>query len=435
MNKKPERKREYKWPRVWLLVLVGAFLLPAVTLIPSGAVGLGARFVAVALACIYVARANLLGNLVRRYVPLILGLSFYLFAMFSVSWSGYWPITLLKAGLGMATFLSAAGLGLVVGREGRDAAALIPLAVLGVGWALLSLLAVGLGAGWHPKIGLFEGACDNPNMFASVTAVLAVPTAVAFRRSNHRILRVLADAGWIASGFALLASGSRGGLLIWLSAVAFSSVGGSLGRTSSRLAIAVSILGLFAYVLGFGPVVDHVDSIIYKRDLMEAERDMFSSRRGPWEIAAASAAQAGLLGAGYGMFPGDLPDGLSWLTTVGYGFESGSGWYAVQMQLGYPGLALYVLIGVALISMAARQIRRGRIGEGDLSWTFIGVSVGLYLHSFFEAWMVSPGSPENALFWSVVGIAVGLQAKERLHQIAASRARFHISVNGVLSNR
>lgn len=399
---------------MWQLALMAAFLLPAVTVVPSGGVGLVARFVLVAAVSFVALRAGIVWKALISGSTLAVGASFYGFALFSIAWSAFSPVTFFKAALGLATLVAAGAIGWAVGRTGPSRAALYPFAWAGLAWVLLSGVGLAMGRAWHPSIGLFQGPCDNPNMFASVTAVLSLPTALTLNRARGRLWRVLANLGWIGAGMAVIASGSRGGLIIWISAVTFSTIGGSLGKASGRIVLLCVALAAVGYFAGVGPVESRIDSILYKTDVLDTERDLFSSRRGPWEMAAERASQSGFLGAGFGIFPGEALDGMSWLTTVGYGFESGNGWYAVKMQLGYVGLCLYVLIGVSLLAAAARMFRsRGARDGGALAWTFLGIAIGLYAHSFFEAWIVSPGSPENALFWAVIGTFSGLRAGER----------------------
>lgn len=349
--------------------------------------------------------------------PLVVGSLFPLLCLASIEWSWAVPLTAMKASLMAAVFVVASVGGFHLGRRAdSDTQILFSWAAAGLFWAGLTVVGVGLGRGFG-ETG-FRGGTSNENMFASGAAMVSFPLSeylLATPWSHRPWVRTVAKASPWLWGFLILLSRSRGGLVVYL---IVASVWWFTGVRRRRLSWFVPVGALacsFVLLLGMPSVAGEVQGFVYKQP--ESGEDFFYSRRRNWIETEAAIELVGPLGAGLGV-AADEPfrsDMISMNTTVGYGREQGSAWLALREQLGFPGQAVYALIGVAIVAALLRAAASTRSGHAGVARSLLwAIALGLYAVSFVEAWTVAPGSAEAAFFWTAVGQAAGAGANREL---------------------
>lgn len=403
---------------VFQTLCIGAFLLPVISIFPVHAVGLWTRVLVVGLGTFF-----FLGKGWLRFVslshPLIAtALLWVLLCLTSAVWSQVPTLTLLKSLLAAGVFLCGALAGFAYGRRtGQSSRILQPLAMVGLFWAALTLLAILAGRYLDPAYGRFVGPTNSHNMYASAAGCFAFSTSEHLKekiKAGSRLWKGLLDIAPLAWAGTIFLSGSRGGMLLFLIVAAVLMISRALNRRLVRGLVLAGMLLPTLLALGYRPIVERVDAFFYKEDVPKPQRDPFYSRRPVWEETMAAIALTGPMGAGFGVFADWHLDRLPLLTSVGYGREHGSAWLAVREQLGYPGQAAFLLLGLALLKTLSDVIRlryRGACSPAPV--LLAGIALGLYAVSFFEAWTVSPAAPESMIFWSSVGIAAGASVSAR----------------------
>ena len=161
---------------------------------------------------------------------------------------------------------------------------------------------------------------------------------------------------------------------------------------------------------------ERLDDFVFKTEAAKAERDPLASRRLNYEESLAAIEGVGALGAGYGVAAGQAFDwkAIRTGTTFGYGREIANTWLALREQLGYPGQAIWILLGASLGVSALRLRRVLRPTDRAAAGAFLGPAIGLYVQSYYEAWPVAPLSPEMFFFWTFFACAVtGVHQRNR----------------------
>ena len=119
----------------------------------------------------------------------------------------------------------------------------------------------------------------------------------------------------------------------------------------------------------------------------------------------------GWLGFGYGASEGKTEFSLtSTLISNHYGREKGNSQLAILEETGIIGFILYLIVVLLLTLKLFILFVRSKDPEiRALIGLLAGAFFGMILHSSFEAWWNSPGSPESIYFWTLVGIIKGLE--------------------------
>lgn len=278
--------------------------------------------------------------------------------------------------------------------------ALVMLAIL---WGAVNL-AVGIRVGMFAESGALRGGCANPNAFGAMTALLAVPVLEWLRRKasggDRTAARLLTAAvpGFILATYLSL---SRGAMLLLVVSLAIWVMAWMRGQTVAFIVLmsATGVAFMFSTSASFQ---QRLDQFLFKTEAAKAERDLLASRRLNYDESLAAIEGVGALGAGYGVAAGEAFDwkAVRTGTTYGYGREIANSWLALREQLGYPGQAIWILMGASLGATALRLRRGLPLPDRARVGAFLGPAVGLYVQSYYEAWLVAPLSPEMFFFWT-----------------------------------
>lgn len=191
-------------------------------------------------------------------------------------------------------------------------------------------------------------------------------------------------------------------------------------RTRKKLTSWAMLVGITLLVVGatnYSALEGAVVRLVFKSEIEFLdldERGVFFSREKVWQESFDHAVRGGWLGGGFGVTIGEpMPAAIGFsVADIGYGREHGNAQMAIVEETGIIGLTLYAIMLSLLASILLRPavveheyLRRQRL-------IVAGGIIGLTWVSVFEAWWVSPGSPETALFWIFVGVALGINQKE-----------------------
>jgi O-antigen ligase len=277
--------------------------------------------------------------------------------------------------------------------------------------AMIALFA-GIGGGVNGNVAqrglqFYEGLTDNPNMLGSL---IAMATPILLWNSYKFRTRPQAKWIWIAlvavAAVMLLRSQSRAAMM----SAGMLGLGFCLSLKLRRTGFILVLIGgslLVALVASTAILNTTYENYVLK-GVTEDEGGLLATRQGVWDQSYANAEQGGWFGAGYGVTVGDkyFQGGL---TSVGYGREKGNAQLAIVEETGLVGLALYSILLLTLFARLVSAHRRERNPDLKVALGIVtGALAGLTILSVFEAWWVSPGSPESAYFWGLAGAGLGL---------------------------
>jgi hypothetical protein len=280
---------------------------------------------------------------------------------------------------------------------------------------IAAVFASGLGTGSTVSTGsedgvpLYEGLVYGPNMLGSLVN-LALPFALwrLYRPWPLRRWRALWILVILTLTWCLFSSFSRSAILAAaITVVAFAMAVGARGLPVLIMSALVSLATMYLVLEKAGLAGDSVVAVFMYKST-DAEKELLFTREQTWEESLELAREGGLVGAGFGVSIGD-DEWKGGLSAVGYGREKGNSQLAVVEETGVVGL---FLAGVFLALIFRRLVgayvqastRDVRVALGLV----IGAAGGLMTQSVFEAWWVSPGSPESVAFWALVGVGLGL---------------------------
>ena len=256
--------------------------------------------------------------------------------------------------------------------------------------------------------GRFGGAVGNPNELASSLVPALALGGFAIMSGRSRNARILLGASLAATTYALLLTGSRGGLVaLAVSLVVAVVVGGAFRpRIFAVLFVAVGI-GVTYY--GF------IAPPVSKDRLAEFTAEGGTGRIDLWTVSALVAADRPAFGVGAGNFPVvesryaaetvNLPAVRFIVDTPKVAHST---YLGLQAELGVVGLGAFLLIVVLALASAARAIRTASAaGDRELEYFARGVLValvGLLVAAAF-------GSLEyHKQLWLLLGFATALAA-------------------------
>ena len=346
-------------------------------------------------------------------------LVYLLWCLVTVMWSNVPLLSALKASaflLAVVVFLGAGQAWAARHQPNNPLFFLLPVMACSV-FAGLSGKAVRLAAG--SGIEIYQGLAGNPN-YLGILAASAIPLPLyqSFKSWNQQGNRLKA-LPWIVLmvliTWFLWRSGSRASMLCAFAIFAAFGLVVSRGR---RLAAAILLIFL---VGGISIVAPDLREGVYERAIVKSTShgDAFVSRRMTWQRSFEAAQQGGAVGLGYGVSAGHNDFSLG-LSAQLYGREKGNSQLAVWEETGLVGLALYVILLVAMFHELFRMLANTRNLDERVEIVLLtGLIVGLLLQSAFEAWWTSPGSAESAIFWSAIGVAMGMTQR----QLVSTQAR------------
>lgn len=336
---------------------------------------------------------------------LLLSIAAYLFwCLLTVFWSSGYKLAFVKSILLIAvvfTMMYAGKCWIIIKGKNNFFNYLAPI-------AFFSIIAAALGYFFnHSAFSgiLYRGFIYGSNMLGFLIAVSDIfilwQLSINWRISNKRFFWLTVFA--VTTVF-LIMSISRAAILIVLFTLSGLIFSFSL---SKKTKIIFTSLSIFLIILVIIPELrlKIVKKIMYK----EREfKDVFVSRRVSWKESWKMAKLGGLIGQGYGVTVG----ADEWNGSAGApdnDREKGNSQLAVVEETGLLGLILYLSLVVSLIGYSFSSFKKAKDKQIKIALGLsMGAILGFLVHSCFESWWSSPGSPEAVIFWSLVGGVWGL---------------------------
>jgi len=235
------------------------------------------------------------------------------------------------------------------------------VAFYGIKGGFWTLATGGGGRVWGPSGGMIEG-----NNELAVALIMLVPFMYyLYQTSTRKLVRVGLMVSMVATSFSILGSQSRGALL-GLVAIAFYLA------VKSRRPVRMSLLlaALMVAAIAFMP-----DSWSGRMDTISSYQDDGSamSRIYTWKTHWAAAVDRPLVGAGFGadspaVFARYAPRDGGFADFDGAVFVAHSIYFQMLGEHGFPGLFLFLLLGMTTWRIAGRLARQTR-GDAEFgSW-------------------------------------------------------------------
>jgi O-antigen ligase len=318
----------------------------------------------------------------RRELPLLrllheLPLMAYA-AVFLVTWSGVSILWAEDPGAAFAsTFRLALGVvfAFVVYGAIRERKHVLWLTYAFVSGAIIVLL---VGAPEGIEGGRFGGAVGNPNELASTLVPALALGGFALASGRSRRAQILLGASLVIIMYALLLTGSRGGLVALAAALVTAVILGGAFRVRIVAVLVVAVgLGIGYYAV-LAPQAT-------KDRLAEFTAEGGAGRLDLWTVSTLVAADRPALGVGAGNFPVVLPEYAAAtvnLPQVRFIIDTPkvahNTYLGLQAELGAPGLlAFLVIVGAALTSGIRAIGAAARLGDRELEYLSRGVVVAL----------------------------------------------------------
>jgi probable O-glycosylation ligase (exosortase A-associated) len=240
----------------------------------------------------------------------------------------------------------------------------------------------------------------NPNDLALMLNLILPLSMALFLMVERPGLRMLLLAGMALNGAAVILTFSRGGLLTLMTTVAM-YLWRLRRRPERRWVWAALVVALLCIPLLPASYVDRVSTIT------DIESDPTGSSQARWQdtLAALSlVAQNPLIGTGLGMNILALNSvrGPRWKEIHNVYLQ-----YAVD--LGIPGLVLFLLLFVGCIRAAGTPLRRAGGGPGFRDLRYLAEGIQISLIAFAVAGLVYPAA-YHFYFYYIAGLAVAVRA-------------------------
>ncbi len=238
-----------------------------------------------------------------------------------------------------------------------------------------------------------------------------------FAKESTRERRILLAAAVVVMGTATVSTGSRGGLLGFVSVVAFVMVlnflsGRWSGNTRSKegsqrkIAIAAAGVGLLVVILGVVLLIGGNDSLLRGVGVVQADADISTGRLHFWPIAIKIFLEHPILGSGFESF------GLAFTR-----YDTWSGQFRVEQAhneylqtLSDAGIAGFVCLAAFIFILFRKGLRTITQTIGFRNEAAVGAlagCLGVLVHSFFDFPL---RTPSNAFFFlllcSIATVAV-----------------------------
>lgn len=346
-----------------------------------------------------------------RMYPLRLSLVYALWAMFTYFWSESPLLSIMK---GMALFLviyGASGIGFIWARKSTLKSALnamLPMVFMVLCSGVLGLNTIEKNNAENGLI-MYQGLTNNANMYGSLCA-MSLPFSLwkyeNMVKSKQRLFWACVCIYFAVNAFV---SNSRAAMIVMV----FTFIGLNIGKSISqkivllRIAIFVSLLiGMFLSQ----SIVKSFNTIITKGS---TNQSITASREIIWEESYDQAVKGGFFGGGCGVTIGSDTVFEGGAASSSYGREKGNTQLAIIEETGLIGLGLYLLSTFMIIVAVSKRWQTSRnVDENKLQGLMIGLLIGLFINSIFEAWYVAPAAPESIYYWFVVGLSLGLIKKK-----------------------
>jgi O-antigen ligase len=256
--------------------------------------------------------------------------------------------------------------------------------------------------------GRFGGAVGNPNELASSLVPALALGGFALMSGRSRNARILLGVSLAATTYALLLTGSRGGLVALAVSLVVAVVAGGVFRPRI-FAVLFVVVGIGITYYGF------IAPPVSKDRLAEFTAEGGTGRIDLWTVSALVAADRPALGVGAGNFPVvesryaaetvNLPAVRFIVDTPKVAHST---YLGLQAELGVVGLGAFLLIVVLALVSATRAIRTASAaGDRELEYFARGVLValvGLLVAAAF-------GSLEyHKQLWLLLGFATAMAA-------------------------
>ncbi|MBY0431468.1 MAG: putative O-glycosylation ligase, exosortase A system-associated [Rhodospirillales bacterium] len=230
------------------------------------------------------------------------------------------------------------------------------------------------------------------NRFARV-AIMAVPLMLylAFH-SRQRYVRMAMAASAFFTVLSLIGTGSRGGFVGFAAMMAW---GWLFSRRKAVLLVAAVSLGAVGYLLMPN---ERLDSYKARLETIETGDSSINNRFKAWNYALEVARHSPLVGNGFGAFM----DNYVITSKSGY-LEAHSNYFQYIGEHGWPGLIIYLMLGVAVLLRASSVVRRTR-GHPQLYWARdLALCIQLSMIGYFVGGLV-----ENTAYFEFFYTLIGM---------------------------
>ncbi len=263
-------------------------------------------------------------------------------------------------------------------------------------------------AGITPGVvqGRFVGAAGQPNQLASILVPALALGGFAFASSASRVSRVLISVSLVGILYALLLTGSRGGLVgVAIALVGALILGGPLRKHVVVMLVVAVGIGVAYY--GF------VANTEAQNRVASFTAEGGTGRLDLWTVSASVVADRPLLGVGAGNFPIVEPsyaiDAIN-LSEVRFIVDTPkvahNTFLELQAELGVPGLIAFLLVvGAALVGAVRAITAAVELGDRELEYLARGITVGLV---GFLATATFGSFQYHKQLWLLLGLAAAL---------------------------
>ncbi|EKD55404.1 MAG: hypothetical protein ACD_60C00010G0014 [uncultured bacterium] len=271
------------------------------------------------------------------------------------------------------------------------------------------------------SIAEFQGLVRGANMFGALTA-MSFPfflwrTYLAFVDKKIYLFWFFLT---VSCFLFLMLSFSRSAILFFLGTFLFFLMSIDINK-KFQLFLVVIIIALGTVIIFptyINALADVVVTHIYKGQT-NYTRSLFSTRITTWQQSLEGAEEGGWMGLGYGVSFGQTNFKLTEdLKSYLYGREKGNSQLGIMEETGKIGLIFYLFL---LCGMEAKLFKLFINAQNSDQRTLIGILMGTFngmiMHSLFEAWWSSPGSPESIYFWTLIGIILGTEIRIKNNKV------------------
>lgn len=349
-----------------------------------------------------------------RMYPLRISLVYALWAMLTCFWSESPLLSIMKAFALFLIIYSATGIGFIWATKSslKNALdAMLPLVLIILCAGLLGLDTIGENNAPEGLI-MYQGLAGNPNMWGSLCAMILPFTLWKYENMVKHKHRLFWGGVCIFLVVNTVISNSRAAMMVMVATV----IGLNWVKFKSKKNASFKIAALISVLILLfvsQPFVTSLKTIISKGN---DDKSLTSSRDFVWEESYAQAVKGGLFGGGCGVTIGTETVFDPGLSASNYGREKGNTQLAVIEEMGLIGLFFYLFSTFGIVRAVWKRWRICRnTYERTLQGLIMGLLIGLFCNSIFEAWYVAPASPESVYYWFVVGISLGLINKDVPH--------------------
>lgn len=287
----------------------------------------------------------------------------------------------------------------------------------------LFFLAAIAGKRWNPELNisfseslsLYRGSMLGANLFGFAMAISLPYILWKLYGSRKARLKFFYIGLIILDLYYLFLSSSRASILLASIIIIFFWLGLKINKRILFLLMASTLI-FITIILFPEKMATLAVKYVYKNN-----NNLFYSRQTEWKTSFNAAKSGGLLGLGYGVSYGKKDFNFIYgLTSSHYGREKGNSQLAVIEETGLIGFSLYLMLLLVTGSRLQILIKSAPSQEHKmLALILTGTCLAMIIHSAFESWWNSPGSPECFIYWLLIGISEGLKPHYKIKALSA----------------